>query len=122
MKPTLQTSRQVATTILTAIGVGLFIAVSVRAVHQISDRQYTDGKQRIVSAAPVPPMTTNSAATSTVRYATNLTPLLVSSPSHADTVSAASSFTPRKITSAVDSRDNHYDTPKAKTAKTAADD
>ena len=94
MKPTLQTSRQIATTILTVIGVGLFVVVSVQAVHQIADRRYTDGKQRVVSSAVSNlPTTANDTVVETARYAPNLTPLPASPASHNDVVST-SPFTP----------------------------
>jgi hypothetical protein len=95
MKPNvLQTSRNILVTILTVLGVGLFIAVSVRAAHQITDRQYTDGKQRAVpSSASVPLTTLDSAVANTARYATSLTGLAASNPDRQST-SAASPFTP----------------------------
>jgi hypothetical protein len=42
----LQQSRNIVTSLLTIIGIGLFALISFKAIHQISDRQYVEGKQK----------------------------------------------------------------------------
>jgi hypothetical protein len=41
----MQLSRNIVTSLLTVVGVGLFALISFKAINQISDRQYVEGKQ-----------------------------------------------------------------------------
>jgi hypothetical protein len=41
----MQLSRSIVTSLLTVVGIGLFALISFKAIHQISDRQYIEGKQ-----------------------------------------------------------------------------
>lgn len=50
MKPqALQTPRTIITGLMMVIGVGLFVLIAVKAIRQISDKQYIVGKQHTVS-------------------------------------------------------------------------